>query len=159
MHEQRPYSHEPPGYDCPFCRVVRGDFTGLLTQAGDVVYQDEHTTAFIAARWWANNAGHVIVIPNAHIENLYHLSGADAAHIHDTARQIALAFKAVYRCGGVSTRQHNEPDGYQEVWHYHLHVFPRYAGDDLYGSSFWMPPATERAPYADRLKAYFAAQP
>jgi histidine triad (HIT) family protein len=56
----------------------------------------------------------------------------------------------------VSTRQHNEPAGNQDVWHLHVHVFPRYPGDQLYKS----PPLPEfvsqpeRAVYADRLRDY-----
>ena len=46
----------------------------------------------------------------------------------------ALAMKAVFQCDGVSTRQHNEPAGYQDVWHFHVHVFPRFHGDSLYTS-------------------------
>src|SRR2546421_613310 len=67
----------------------------------------------------------------------------------------ALAMKTAYGCEGPSFRQHNEPAGYQEVWHYHLHVFPRYHGDDLYMRSKerrWVTPA-ERAPYAEKLRA------
>ncbi|HEX2619732.1 MAG TPA: HIT family protein [Phototrophicaceae bacterium] len=148
------YHHEPEGYHCPFCHIISGDFNNILTQASDVVYQDAYTTAFIGARWWVNNPGHVIVIPNTHVENIYDLDGEQAAQIHETARTIALALKQVYGCGGISTRQHNEPDGYQDVWHYHLHVFPRYAGDRLYGSDYWMPSVENRLPYADRLRQY-----
>ncbi|MEP7294527.1 MAG: diadenosine tetraphosphate hydrolase, partial [Chloroflexota bacterium] len=56
-----------------------------------------------------------------------------------------------------STRQHNEPAGYQEVWHYHLHVFPRYAHDYLYDLTFQRRLTTleERRPYAEKLKRYF----
>ena len=69
---------------------------------------------------------------------------------------LALAFKAAYRCDGVSTRQHNEPAGNQDVWHYHLHVFPRYAGDDLYHLSPALMPVEERARYAAKLRAALA---
>ena len=51
------------------------------------------------------------------------------------------------------TRQHNEPDGQQEVWHYHLHVFPRHAGDDLDGSEARVASPEERKPYAEALRA------
>jgi histidine triad (HIT) family protein len=54
-------------------------------------------------------------------------------------------------------RQHNEPAGNQDRWHYHMHVFPRYAGDDLY---FTHPerhfaPAEQRLPYVDKLRGFF----
>jgi histidine triad (HIT) family protein len=61
--------------------------------------------------------------------------------------------KRAYGCDGTSVRQHNEPAGDQDVWHYHLHVFPRYAGDDLYRSSARLTHPEERWPYADRLRA------
>lgn len=63
--------------------------------------------------------------------------------------------RATYPCDGVSTRQHNEPGGGQDVWHLHVHVFPRRIGDDLYAShqdTRWAAPE-ERATYAARLRA------
>lgn len=57
----------------------------------------------------------------------------------------------------MSTRQHNEPAGCQDVWHLHVHVFPRYDGDDLYLSEAlpgWVA-FEERQVYAERLRAYF----
>ena len=76
----------------------------------------------------------------------------------EAAQAAALAMKQAYGCHGVSTRQHNEPAGNQEVWHYHLHVFPRYAGDDLYlrsNEKRYTTPA-ERASYAEKLRPLLA---
>ena len=64
-------------------------------------------------------------------------------------------FKRLYKCDGVSSRQHNEPDGGQDVWHYHLHVFPRYKNDNLYAMSRTQTTAEERAVYAEKLKSHF----
>jgi histidine triad (HIT) family protein len=61
----------------------------------------------------------------------------------------------IYGCPGISTRQHNGPEGNQDVWHYHLHVFPRYAKNDLYGKPFRLATQAERAVYADRLRSWF----
>ncbi len=147
------YSHEPPGYACPFCAIVRGRSNPPWTFQSDVVYRDETTTAWVNARWWANNPSATIVVPNRHVENIYGLEPDLAGRIHETARRIALAMKAAFACDGVSTRQHNEPGGYQEIWHYHLHVFPRYHGDDLYGSQPRLTTSDERLPYVDSLRA------
>ena len=150
------FNHEPEGYDCPFCRVANGeDIEDPYTKQSDVVYRDASVTAFINSRWWENNPGHVLVIPNQHVENLYDLPSNLSSQIHDMERRVAIALKQVYKCDGTSSRQHNEPSGNQEVWHYHVHVFPRYQGDNLYRSSHRMVPATERLPYAEKLKAYF----
>ncbi len=152
------YNHAPKDYVCPLCLIAAGS-GDVPTQPSDVVYRDEWVTAFIALHWWPNNAGHVIVIPNQHIENIYDMPADVAAYIHEVARQVAIAFKRVYGCDGVSTRQHNEPAGYQEVWHYHLHVFPRYENDYLYDLTFHQRQTTpdERKPYADKLRRYFAS--
>ena len=147
------YRHAPPGYDCPFCAVVHGEERPPWTFRDDVVWHDGASTAWVNRRWWANNPGNVVLVPNRHVENVYELDRELAADVHETARRIALALKEAYGCGGVSTRQHNEPAGDQEVWHYHLHVFPRWEGDDLYRSAYRLTSREERRPYAERLRA------
>jgi histidine triad (HIT) family protein len=151
------YNHAPEGYECHFCRIVNGlDNEGWNVQS-DVFWRTEHITALINVRWWVNCPGHALVIPNRHIEHIYDLTPDIAVYVHEAARQVAIAFKRVYGCDGTSTRQHNEPAGYQEVFHYHLHVFPRYHGDQLYerNSEHRLTTAAERLPYAEKLRTYF----
>jgi len=119
-------------------------------------YHDDFITAFINAAWFENNPGHVLIIPNGHFENIYELPSVYSAKIHDFEKRVAIAFKEVYKCDGVSSRQHNEPDGNQDVWHYHLHVFPRYKDDRLYTSEKRATTVEERAAYASKLREYFA---
>lgn len=154
------YSHAPEGYECPFCQVASGvDRPGQGTKQRDIVYRNQSATAFIAAKWWPNNRGHVLVVPNVHFENLYDLPGEAAAEIHRGAQRVALAMRHTYDgCSGISTRQHNEPDGHQDVWHYHLHVYPRYAGDQLYLTAGSPAGPEERAPYAEKLRTWILAQ-
>ena len=115
--------------------------------------------AFICARWWPNNRGHVLVVPTEHHENLYDLPPYAGHAVHDVVREVAIAIRQTYGCDGVSVRQHNEPAGNQDVWHYHVHVFPRYDGDELYATPPLAEIATdaERAPYARRLREYFGS--
>jgi histidine triad (HIT) family protein len=153
---QNVYSHEPAEYECPFCAVVAGEGQPPWTLQQDVVLRSPATTAWINGRWWENNPGHVVVVPNEHVENIYALTGAQAADIHEAVRAVALAMKRAYGCEGISTRQHNEPASYQEIWHLHVHVFPRYSGDNLYGSCHWQPSPVERLPYAEKLRAALA---
>jgi histidine triad (HIT) family protein len=147
------YRHAPLDYECPFCAVVRGEERPPWTFRDDVVWRDGASTAWVNRRWWANNPGNAVVVPNRHVENIYELDRELAGEVHETVRRIALAMKEAYGCAGVSTRQHNEPAGDQEVWHYHLHVFPRWEGDDLYRSSHRLTTPEERRPYAERLRA------
>ncbi len=154
------WSHAPAGYACPFCRLVRG-VESEVNRLDDVVYRDDATTAFIAPKWWPANHAHVLVIPNVHVENIYAIDEQALCAISATVKRVAVALKSAYECDGTSTRQHNEPAGYQDVWHMHVHVFPRYADDNLYASheeTHWTTPA-ERAPYAAKLRAALTGEP
>lgn len=154
------YNHAPANYRCPLCALGRGAPDGLTNSLADVVLRDEQVLAFVSPAWWPNNPGHVLVIPVQHFENLYDLPVELGGALHAAIRSVALAFKATYACDGVSTRQHNEPAGNQDVWHYHVHVFPRYAGDSLYLTQDQRRLVTpqERHPYADKLRSYLASQ-
>lgn len=126
-------------------------------QEDEVIFRDEFLTAFVAGKWWKSNPGHVIIIPNSHIENIYDMPEELGHKIFDLSKRVALALKEGYGCDGVSTRQHNEPAGNQDVWHYHLHISPRYTGDNLYlnhEDTYW-PSREEKKPYADKLKNVF----
>jgi histidine triad (HIT) family protein len=129
------------------------------TTQDDVVYRDTETTAFVGAKWWVNNPGHALVIPNEHFENLYDVPDDVLGAVYATVRRVALAMKDAYGCNGISTRQHNEPAGNQDVFHLHVHVFPRWRDDELYEhhhETRW-PPPEERAPYAEKLRDALAS--
>ncbi len=151
------HNHAPVGYDCPFCRLVLGLDTPASSQ-DDIVYRNDDVLAFVPSSRWPNNPGHVIVIPTAHHENIYDLPAELATPIQRVARAVAVAFKETYACHGVSTRQHNEPAGQQDVWHYHLHVFPRYHGDDLYRLPRGRSTPEERRPYVTKLRGFLNQQ-
>lgn len=155
MKTMKAYSHKPEGYECPFCRVVSGvEGPNQGTKQRDIVYKNEFVTAFIASKWWPNNKGHALVVPNKHFENIYELPVEYAAEIHRAAQLTALAMKATYGCDGISTRQHNEPAGNQDVWHYHLHVYPRYEQDQLYLTKGVQSDPDERPFYAEKLRSW-----
>ncbi|MGW6199067.1 HIT family protein [Kribbella sp. NPDC055110] len=150
------FNHAPENYECPFCRLGAGG-EDRLTKQRDVVLRTDGALAFVASRWWPNNRGHVLVIPSSHHENLYDLPPAAGHAVQDVVREVAIAIRSTYGCDGVSTRQHNEPAGYQDAWLYHVHVFPRYVGDELYATRHLAEAATaeEREPYVRRLLQYF----
>jgi histidine triad (HIT) family protein len=146
-------THEPSSYVCPFCEVVAGRDTEWNAST-DVVYRDADTTAFICPRWWDAAPAHVLVVPNHHYENVYAVPDDALAAVYRTAKRVAIGLRASYDCEGTSMRQHNEPGGGQDVWHFHVHVFPRRAGDDLYerNADTRRTLAADRAPYADLLR-------
>ncbi|MGM0855447.1 MAG: HIT family protein [Bacillota bacterium] len=149
----------PSDYVCPFCLVVKGEEDEknriVQTKQQDIIYSDGDVTALIATLWWPNNKGHVIIIPNKHYENIFDLPIEIATKIHKLSQQVSIALKEGYGCDGISTRQHNEPGGCQDVWHYHLHVYPRYCNDNLYLTHGSLSKPSERLVYAEKLRTWF----
>ena len=149
------YNHAPENYACPFCLLIAGiENEHVYSVQSDIVYHDDSVTAFISSHQWKNNHGNTIIVPNEHFENIYDLPITYAQDIHRVAKRLALAMKAAYACDGVSTRQHNEPEGNQDVWHYHLHVTPRYKDDNYYASPRQPMSVRERAVHAEKIRKH-----
>lgn len=152
------FNHAPKDYKCPLCLIVKGSNNpDVFAKTKDIFYKDEFITAFIGGRRWPKNPVSTIIIPNKHFENLYDLPEKYGHKIFDFSKKLAIALKSIYKCDGISTRQHNEPGGNQDVWHYHLHVTPRFQNDDLYlrhKESTWLSPET-RAKHALEIKRHF----
>jgi histidine triad (HIT) family protein len=144
------FNHAPRGYNCPLCRNV-------AAEQGDhpleILHRYERVFVKVNPKWWPRNAGSALVIPNDHYENVLDLPVALGSSLQEAVRDTALAMKTAFGCSGISTRQHNEPDGNQDVWHYHVHVFPRYADDGLYRSEGVLAPADDIRRVAEALRA------
>lgn len=150
------FNHEPPGYICPFCKLINGE-SDEINSTEHIVYEDEKTLAYVSPKWWINNPGNVLVVPKKHVENIYDISDDLLGEVYKTAKKIAIAIKTSYPCEGTSTRQHNEPAGNQDVWHFHVHVFPRHKDDDLYKNhenTSWVDHKS-RMVFVEKLKKYF----
>lgn len=146
--------YQPDDYVCPFCGLLAGRFDEL-NDPDDIVARQSLAYARVSPMCWVDHPGNALVVPTDHVENLYRFTLAQTTAVFDLVRRVAIAMRASYGCDGVSIRQHNEPAGDQDVWHMHVHVLPRYAGDDLYLNHrqtrrVWL---DERRPYAQRLRS------
>jgi len=150
------FNHEPSDYECPLCIFAKGGETDLNKRT-DLVFEDDEVMTYVSPKWWANIPGNVMVIPRVHVENVYDISEELLSKVQILGKKVALGMKETYNCDGVSFRQHNEPAGGQDVWHFHLHVFPRWKDDNLYlnHENTRYVTAEERAPYAQKLRDYF----
>jgi len=152
------HKHSPKDYKCPMCLIVEGhDNPDVYAKVSDIFYKDDLITAFIGGKWWERNPGGTIIIPNKHFENIYDIEEDYLISVARFSKKLAIALKEVYNCDGVSTRQHNEPAGNQDMWHFHYHVMPRYINDLLYENNQkarWTT-AEDRKPYVMKLKEYF----
>lgn len=109
--------------DCLFCRIVEGEIPAR------VVREDERTIAFLDIA--PSTRGHVLVIPRRHATDVTDIAPEDLAACALAAQD--LARRALDRLGaeGVNLVQSNRAVGWQRVFHFHLHVVPRYPGDGL----------------------------
>lgn len=106
---------------CRFCQIATGH------SADPVILRTEHVLVFCPRA--PIHPGHSLIVPIQHVANLYSLPDELAGPILLMAKRLARAIKHVVAAEGISLRQHNEPAGGQDVFHFHLHVIPRYAGD------------------------------
>lgn len=148
-------SNAPADYICPICLGVQDTVSdATLMKPTDVIYKDELVTAFINSFFMGKNAGHAIIVPNEHFENIYTLPAQYGHRIFEVAQKIALAMKEVYACDGITTRQNNEPAGDQHAFHFHFHIFPRYKDDGfntVQPEQKRLADPAERADYAKKL--------
>ena len=126
---------------CIFCRILTGELEA------SVIYQDEVCTAFMDVQ--PVNPGHVLVIPNSHASSLADLPLASGAQIFQIAQRLTAALRTSgLRCEGVNFFLADGEAAMQEVFHVHLHVFPRF-GNDGFGLKF--PPDYARKPPRQKL--------
>ena len=104
--------------DCIFCSIVAGE------SPAHKVYENDRVLAFIDI--FPKTKGHVLVIPKKHAENIFDISQQDLHAVADAAKLVAEKQKSALLAGGVSLFQLNGKLGQQTVFHYHVHVMPRY---------------------------------
>lgn len=154
------YSHAPENYICPFCSMVEECETISIEESRHaIVYHDDSVTVLVPLHHFADVKGNVILITNRHYENIFDIDHRIGSDILKVIQNIAYAMKTAYGCDGISTRQHNEPAGNQDVWHYHLHIFPRYTGDQLYLGRGARYEQGERLLYANMLREKIDSMP
>ncbi len=109
---------------CVFCKIVRRELPA------SVLAEDEHSLAFMDIR--PINPGHFLVIPKAHAAHLADLPSGTGGRIFEMARDLAAGlYRSGVKCEGVNVHLADGEVAGQEIFHVHLHVYPRYAGDGV----------------------------
>ena len=109
--------------DCLFCKIAAGEMDS------EIVQEDEHTVAFMDINPWTR--GHALVIPRRHSRNLYDIEDEDLHHTLSAAKRLALRMRDKLGCDGLNLLNSCEPAAWQTVFHFHVHVIPRYENDPL----------------------------
>lgn len=114
-------SHTDP--DCLFCKIVAGEIPATI------VAEDERTVAFMDIN--PATRGHALVIPRVHVRDLHEIDTEDLKAVAAAAQ--AVGGRATERLGaaGVNLLNSNGAAAWQTVFHFHMHVIPRYPDDPL----------------------------
>jgi histidine triad (HIT) family protein len=109
--------------DCIFCGIVAG------TMPAERIYEDDDTIAFLDIAPACD--GHVLVIPRAHSDDIHGADPANLGAVAATVQQMAARVSGALGSDGVSIVQSNGRAAGQTVFHYHVHVLPRFEGDGV----------------------------
>ncbi|UAL48535.1 HIT family protein [Sutcliffiella horikoshii] len=112
--------------DCIFCKIIDGDIPAAK------VYEDEHVLAFLDISQVTK--GHTLVIPKVHKENIYELTPEIAENLFKVVPKIANSIKEQFEPIGLNLLNNNGEAAGQSVFHYHLHILPRYGKGDGFGA-------------------------
>ena len=109
--------------DCLFCKIVAGEIPA------QIVDSDEHTVAFMDIN--PATRGHALVVPREHSADLMEISDDDLERTMVAARRLALRMEEVLEPDGYNVLNSCRPAAWQTVFHFHVHVVPRYNDDPL----------------------------
>ena len=109
--------------DCIFCKLANGV---IPTNS---LYEDDVVKVIFDAG--PASSGHVLILPKEHFDNVYALDDDTAAHVFQVAVKVAKALKEGLNLEGLNIVQNNGEIAGQTVFHFHMHIIPRYKGDTV----------------------------
>jgi histidine triad (HIT) family protein len=133
--------------DCIFCMIAKG------TIPSATVYEDRLFRVILDIN--PASKGHCLIIPKEHFDNIYDLDGETAGRLFSLATCIARALRDALHCDGLNIVQNNGLIAGQTVFHFHLHLIPRYQGDDV--KVGWVPHTSNEEELEALRKAIKAA--
>jgi len=109
--------------DCIFCKIANGEIPSAT------LYEDENFRVILDLG--PASKGHALILPKSHAANIYELSDELAGKAFKLAKKITTRLKDVLGCDGYNIVQNNGEVAGQTVFHFHMHLIPRYKGDQV----------------------------
>lgn len=109
--------------DCIFCKIASGEIPSAT------LYEDERFRVILDVN--PASKGHALILPKEHAEDLYGLSDETASEVLPLAKKIASKMAAALDLDGLNLVQNNGEIAGQTVFHFHMHLIPRYKGDSV----------------------------
>lgn len=116
-------THDP---NCIFCKIINGDIPSAK------VFENEDVYAFLDISQVTK--GHTLVIPKHHEQDIYNLQPDTASKLFSSIPKIAQSIKEKFNPIGLNLLNNNEEAAGQSVFHYHVHLIPRYGKGDGFGA-------------------------
>ena len=107
--------------NCIFCKIANGEIPAAT------LYEDEDFRVILDLG--PASKGHALILPKAHAANIYELSDEMAAKAMILAKKMATAMTEALKCDGFNIVQNNGECAGQTVFHFHMHLIPRYKED------------------------------
>ncbi len=127
--------------DCIFCKITKGEVPS------EKIYEDENSYAFLDIK--PNNPGHTLLIPKIHARNIFDIPHDKLCALMDPLKKISHAVKDAMNASGVNIAMNNEPSAGQIVFHAHIHIIPRFNGDNMKHKTFT---EKEMRDFAEKIK-------
>ncbi|MFB6465233.1 HIT family protein [Cytobacillus sp. Hz8] len=123
--------------DCIFCKIINGEIPAAK------IFENEHVLAFTDISQVTK--GHTLIIPKIHKENVYELTPEIAQHVFEAVPKIANGIKKAFNPIGLNVVNNNGEAAGQSVFHFHIHLLPRYGKEDGFGA-VWKTHTSEYTP-------------
>lgn len=109
--------------DCIFCKIAHGEIPSAT------LYEDDAFRVILDVG--PASRGHALILPKEHARDLYSLSEETASKVLVLAKKMASKMTDALGCDGLNLVQNNGEIAGQTVFHFHMHLIPRYKGDDV----------------------------
>ena len=109
--------------DCIFCKIANGEIPSAT------IYENSDVRVILDVA--PASRGHALIVPKEHFRDLFDIDAVTAGKIFSMATEVARAMKIVLHCYGMNVVQNNGAAAGQTVFHFHLHLIPRYEGDGV----------------------------
>lgn len=114
---------------CIFCKIALGQIPAAT------LYEDEDFRVILDLG--PASKGHALILPKVHAKNIYELPDELAGKAFILAKKMALAMTEALKCDGFNIVQNNGEAAGQTVFHFHMHLIPRYSEDNV--QLTWVP--------------------
>ena len=135
--------------DCIFCKLANGVFKT------NTIYEDDYFRVILDAS--PSNQGHALILPKEHFDNIYELNDEYSSKLMPVANKVSKAMRDLLKCDGLNILQNNGEVAGQTVFHFHMHLIPRYNDDSV--NINWTPGSVDddfAKDYVAKMKGRFS---